>query len=88
MYNMKKLIVASTCRKGPVTTLLDVITLLHISMKCESVSYMNCKLRKPFYKRNMGRNKYKYGQMYQEEDRTHHNQVVSLHKNVDGYISF
>ena len=59
-------------------------------MKYESVSYMNCKLRKLFFfvKRNMVRNKYRYGQMYPEEDRTPRNQVVSLPQiSIATYVS-
>ena len=46
-----------------------------------SVPYMNTKLRKALYNRNMARNKFqKYGKEYWELNRYHRNNVVSIRK--------
>ena len=50
-------------------------------IKRESVPYMNSKLRKNIYQRNMIRNKYKkYGKQYWDENRRMRNKVVALRK--------
>ena len=50
-------------------------------IKRESVPYMNSKLRKTIYQRNMIRNKYKkYGKQYWDENRRMRNKVVALRK--------
>ena len=52
-------------------------------IKRESVPYMNSKLRKNIYQRNMIRNKYKkYGNQYWDENRHMRNKVVALRKKV------
>ena len=50
-------------------------------VRCDSVPYMNSKLLKALYKRNMVRNKFrKFGKPYWEENRIHRNNVVSIKK--------
>ena len=58
-------------------------------IKCDSVPYMNSKLRKALYKRNMVRNKFrKFGKAYWEENRIHRNNVVSIRKrSIENYFS-
>ena len=50
-------------------------------IKKDYVPYMNSKLRKNIYLRNMARNKYKkYGKQYWDENRRMRNKVVALRK--------
>ena len=50
-------------------------------VKRQSVPYMNSKLRKALYSRNMARNKFRtFGKKYWEENRRLRNHVVSLRK--------
>ena len=58
-------------------------------IKCYSVPYMNNKLRKALYKRNMVRNKFrKFGKAYWKENRIHRNNVVSIRKrSIENYFS-
>ena len=50
-------------------------------IKKESVPYMNSKLRKALFSRNMARNKYKnFGKQFWEENRRKRNLVVSIRK--------
>ena len=50
-------------------------------VKCDSVPYMNSRLRKAIYARNMSRNKFrKFGHKFWEENRHMRNKVVSIRK--------
>ena len=50
-------------------------------VKCDSVPYMNSRLRKAIYARNMSRNKFrKFGHKFWEENRRMRNKVVSIRK--------
>ena len=50
-------------------------------VKKQSVPYMNSKLRKALYSRNMARNKFRtFGKKFWEENRRQRNRVVSLRK--------
>lgn len=50
-------------------------------IKCDSVPYMNGRLRKAYYKRNMARNKFKkFGKICWEENRRQRNEVVAIRK--------
>lgn len=50
-------------------------------VKSDSVPYMNSRLRKAQYKRNMARNKFRlFGKAHWEENRRHRNNVVSIRK--------
>ena len=50
-------------------------------VKCKSVPYMNSKLRKAMYSRNMARNNFrKYGESHWEDYRRHRNKVVNIRK--------
>ena len=66
------------------SSLLSAIINEHAPMKRklvkqESVPYMNARLRKAIYKRNMARNKFRlYGKQYWHENRRQRNLVVSL----------
>ena len=68
------------------SSLLSTIINEHASMKRklvkqESVPYMNLRLRKAMYRRNMARNKFRlYGKQYWHENRRQRNLVVSLRK--------
>ena len=68
------------------STLLGDVIDAHAPMKAkvvkrQSVPYMNSKLRKCIYSRNMARNKFrKFGQKHWEENRRQRNRLVALRK--------